>query len=210
MSGQLTTNYFEAVDITSVTKTRITETLSNKQFRRSITGQYYRLGLKTFPMKRTDFDALLGFLKKQNGRFDNFDLTPPIISVAQGTLSGNVISGSNTGATTGTSQADAGQTTFNLQNKADGSPATGTLLAGTYIKFSNHDKVYCVTDTVTFDGSSVISVNIFPNLVSALPNGTDLVYTNVPFKVILETDELVTKITNDGFHNLEFSVREDI
>ena len=43
MSGQLSTNFFQSVEVESVANTRESQTVTNKTFRRSLGGQYYVL-----------------------------------------------------------------------------------------------------------------------------------------------------------------------
>ncbi|MBQ2262714.1 MAG: hypothetical protein II336_15250 [Loktanella sp.] len=47
----------------------------------------------------------------------------------------------------------------------------GVLPAGYFIKFGNHEKIYAVKETVSFVSNNR-AISLFPNLVTAVPNGT--------------------------------------
>jgi hypothetical protein len=54
--------------------------------------------------------------------------------------------------------------------------SNGTLSSGNFIKFSNHDKVYLVTNTVTSGSSSLMK--IFPSLRKPIPGNTFIIVRN--------------------------------
>ena len=210
MSGTLSTNYFVNAEITSITKTRITETLTNKQYRRSIGGQYFRLSLQTKPLTRSEADTLFAFLASQDGRYDSFTIVPPIISSTKGTASGTVTV--NTAEVVETEAGgialskSAGSKAVGITNSSE----TGNLKTGDLIKFSNHDKVYMLTADINLDGSSVNALQFYPNLTTAVTTSHTVTYNSVPFKVVLQNDQLTSKLNTDGTYTIEFSVREDI
>jgi hypothetical protein len=79
----------------------------------------------------------------------------------------------------------AGDTTIAMDGFAgDGA---GRFLAGDFIKFSGHDKVYMITDDAT-SSSNASTVTIEPPLVSALANNETVTYDSVPFTVYLLND----------------------
>ena len=211
MSGTLSTNYFISAGIHSITKTRITETLTNKQYRRSIGGQYFKITLKTKPLTRSEADTLFAFLASQDGRYDSFTIIPPIISSTKGTASGTVtVNTAEVGETEAGSgialSKSAGSKAVGITNSSE----TGNLKTGDLIKFSNHDKVYMLTADINLDGSSVNALQFYPNLTTAVTTSHTVTYSSVPFKVVLENDQLISKLNTDGTYTIEFSVREDI
>jgi hypothetical protein len=195
MSGTLSSNYFESAEIVSNTKTRTTETLTNKMFRQQIGGQYWTIKLSSVALDRDEMGELYSFLVKQNGQYESFALVPPVIQDSGGTA---------TGTPTITQSYSAGVSSV----RANG--GSGTLKAGDYIKFSNHDKVYMLTADVNQDASSEDTFEFFPILSTAVTNTVTIQYADVPFNVILTTDQLAFKTSADGTYEIEFSVREDI
>jgi hypothetical protein len=196
MSGSLSTNYFESVEITSVTQTRISETLSNKSHKRSVGGQRWHLRLSSKNLTQAEMSALYAFLVKQNGPFDDFTIVPP--------KHGSTRSTNATSTPTVTEDYAAGVTSIRAQGGG------GSLLSGDFIKFSNHDKVYMIVEDVNQDLSSEDYFEIFPALNTAIDNTTTIQYNNVPFKVHLESDRTAFKTGTDGTYKIEFDVGEDI
>jgi hypothetical protein len=67
--------------------------------------------------------------------------------------------------------------------------------AGTFIKFSNHSKIYILTSNLT--GSNVL--NIFPSLRVSLPNGTTFTYKDdVIMNCLYDTDVVRGMVFTDG------------
>jgi hypothetical protein len=196
MSGSLSTNYFEAVEITSITQTRISETLSNKSHKRSVGGQRWMLQLSSKNLTQAEMSELYAFLVRQNGPFGHFTIVPP--------KHGSTRSTNATGAPTVTTDYAAGVTSIRAQGGG------GSLLSGDFIKFSNHDKVYMIVEDVNQDLSSEDYFEIFPALNTAIDNTTTIQYNSVPFKVHLESDRTAFKTGTDGTYKIEFSVGEDI
>jgi hypothetical protein len=123
-------------------------------------------------------------------------VVPPVVASTRGTASGTI---------TVNATVAAGQLTCNATGIA-----TGTLKKGDLIKFSNHDKVYMLTEDVNLDGSSVDTLNFYPNLVSSISNTTTITYTDVPIKVYLDTDQQKYIAQSDGTYKYEIIVNEEI
>ena len=153
---------------------------------------------------------MFAFLASQDGRYDSFTIIPPIISSTKGTASGTVTV--NTAEVVETEAGgialskSAGSKAVGITNSSE----TGNLKAGDLIKFSNHDKVYMLTADINLDGSSVNALQFYPNLTTAVTTSHTVTYNSVPFKVVLENDQLTSKLNTDGTYTIEFSVREDI
>ena len=196
MSGTLSTNYFTGAEITSNTTTRTSTTIGNKMIRRQVGGQFWTLKLTTTNLDQDEMAELYAFLVKQEGTYESFSFVPPIHGNTRGTSVSGIPLVLNTYA--------AGLTSI----RANG--GSGTLKTGDFFKFSNHDKVYMLTADVNQDASSEDTFNFFPHLATAVDNTTTIAYNNVPFKVMLTTDESTFKTQADGSYQLEFTVREDI
>jgi hypothetical protein len=195
MSGTLSTNYFEDVEISSNTNTRQSITLSNRIIRRQIGGQFWSMKLSTVPLDRDDYAELYAFLVSQEGSFDSFTFVPPVIGNTRGTAAGTPLVNATYAA---------GQTLVKGNN------GTGTLKKGDFIKFSNHDKVYMLMADVNQDSSSQDFFNIFPGLRTAVDSSTTITYNSVGFKMLLNGDVTTFKTSADNTFQLEFGVREDI
>jgi|5_EtaG_2_1085323.scaffolds.fasta_scaffold00706_15 hypothetical protein len=195
MSDTLSTNYFQSATISSETTTRITESLSGITFRKAIGAQHWLIDLTSKPLDRAEQAELFAFLVKQEGMLGHFNLVPPIY--------GSTRSTNATGTPTVTTDFAAGVNSV----KANG--GGGSLKTGDYIKFSNHNKVYLLTADVNQDLSSEDTFEFTPRLEHEVDNTTTIIYNNVPFKVMLMTDRLVTNTGADGNSVIQISVAED-
>ncbi len=196
MSGTLSTNFFESANITSVTTTRISETISNKTQRRAIGGQHWAMSLTSKNLTQAEMGSLYSFLVKQNGQFEDFLFVPP--------KHGSTRSTNASGTPTVTGDFAAGVVLIKAQG------GTGSLVQGDFIKFSNHDKVYMLVEDVNQDASSEDTFEIFPQLTTAINNSTTIQYNDVPFKVYLTNDRTAFKTGTDGTYKIEITAREDI
>lgn len=195
MSGTFPTNpTFQTVDFKIITPTLITQTLSGKTQRVAMGHSYYTFGAKYNNMTDFDMGPIIGFLAAQLGAFDDFQIVLPRISFSK---SGN----QTTGAVTTTQARTSGQNAVTVTAIAAGKQL---LLAGDFFKFANHSKVYmCTSDHVsgqplTFSGS----------LVNPVPSGTALVYSNVPFTVIVDNDVQEFQVGLGGISALQIDFRE--
>jgi hypothetical protein len=196
MSGQLSTNYFESAEITSNTQTRLSQTLSNKVIRRAIGGQFWSMKLKSSALTRDQASELSSFLNRQNGQFEDFTVIPPVIS--------NTRSTNASGTPTVTATYNPGVSSITANG------GSGSLKAGDFIKFSNHDKVYQLTADVDQDASSVDTFGIYPVLTQQIDSSTTIIYNNVSFKVFLVNDQNTFATGTDGTFRLDVNVREEI
>jgi hypothetical protein len=158
---------FKTLGIRSLQNTLMSKSVSGKRFARQIDGQRFGFTASIITAKRSDvFGELMAFIMKQRSSKETFTIVPPEISNARGTASG---------IPNGT--ASAGATSVSL-----GGTGTGTLKAGDYIKFANHDKVYMVVEDQS--DISTGSLTIEPPLRQAVSN-SDITYDSVPFTVYL-------------------------
>lgn len=195
---------FETLDFQSNTTTRVTVSVSGKTQRIKAGGQFWSFKLKSPAMTRSDMMADYAFIVQQDGQFDSFTIVPPTISSTRGTASGTITVANVTSTTPSLSLA-AGSTAVGV------SGGTGTLKKGDLFKFSNHDKVYMITEDVNLDGSTVDRLPFYPALTTALTGGGQTItYTNVPFKVYLDTDEQKFITQADNTYKYEIVVNEEI
>lgn len=195
MSGTFPTAGFSAVNWQSNTVSRITTSVSGITKRLKTGAQYWSFSLKSPALSRADFMSLYSFIVKQDGQFSSFTVVPPVISTTRGTASGTITVNANT---------SPGVLTCNV------SGGTGTLKKGDLIKFSNHDKVYMLTEDVNLDNSTVDTLTFYPSLTDAITTTTTVDYTNVPITVFLNSDQQAYTANADGTFQYEIAVREDI
>ena len=186
---------FESLGIKSTQNTIISKSQSGKKLARQIDGQRFGFTARIITGKRSDvYGELMAFIIKQRSGKENFTIIPPEIEDARGTASG-----------TPHGTASAGATSITL-----GGTGTGTLKAGDFIKFANHDKVYMVVADQS--DISTGSLTIEPPLTTAV-SSSNITYDNVPFTVHLTNDMQefgVVGADNNGnaLYQFEFDVEE--
>jgi hypothetical protein len=161
---------FKTLGIKSIQDTILSKTVSGKKLARQIDGQRWAFTASIITAKRSDvYGDLMAFIIKQRSGKENFTIIPPEIEDARGTASG-----------TPNGTASAGATSITI-----GGSATGTLKAGDFIKFANHDKVYMVVADQADISTGTLTIE--PPLVTAV-SSTNIQYDNVPFTVYLTND----------------------
>ena len=204
MSGTFPTANFTTLDFQSNNNVKMTQSLSGRTQRVKTGGQYWSFKLQSPPMTRADFFAQYSFIVQQDGQAESFTIVPPQISSTRGTATGTITvldDSTYTGAS-----IELGSTSVPVSNTSN----TGNLKKGDLIKFSNHDKVYMLTEDVDLDGSSVNELNIYPALVSEVTGSTTVTYTNVPFTVYFDSNALSFVTGADGTYRYEITVNEEI
>ena len=193
----ISTSQFTSLGIKSIQNTIISKSVSGKKLSRQIDGQRWGYTAQIITAKRSDvYGELMAFIVKQRSGKENFTIVPPEIEDARGTASG-----------TPNGTASAGATSITL-----GGSGTGTLKAGDFIKFANHDKVYMVVADQS--DISTGSLTIEPPLTTAV-SSSDITYDNVPFTVYLTNDIQefgVVGADKDGnaLYQFEFDVEESL
>ena len=186
---------FESLGIKSIQNTILSKSQSGKKLARQIDGQRFAFTARIITAKRSDvYGELMAFIIKQRSGKENFTIIPPEVEDARGTASG-----------TPHGTASAGATSITL-----GGTGTGTLKAGDFIKFANHDKIYMVV--VDQSDISTGSLTIEPPLTTAV-SSSNITYDNVPFTVHLTNDMQefgVVGADKDGnaLYQYEFDVEE--
>ena len=186
---------FESLGIKSIQNTILSKSQSGKKLARQIDGQRFGFTARIITGKRSDvYGELMAFIIKQRSGKENFTIIPPEVEDARGTASG-----------TPHGTASAGATSITL-----GGTGTGTLKAGDFIKFANHDKIYMVVADQS--DISTGSLTIEPPLTTAV-SSSNITYDNVPFTVHLTNDMQefgVVGADKDGnaLYQYEFDVEE--
>ena len=193
----ISTAKIDSLGIKSIQNTIISKSVSGKKLARQIDGQRWAFTARIITAKRSDvYGELMAFIVKQRSGKENFTIIPPEVEDARGTASG-----------TPNGTASAGATSITL-----GGSGTGTLKAGDFIKFANHDKVYMVVADQS--DISTGSLTIEPPLTTAV-SSSDIIYDNVPFTVHLNNDIQefgVVGADKDGnaLYQFEFDVEESL
>jgi len=189
MSGSYpTTPVFNAVNFSSEQKTITSTTDSGKMFSVQVDGQRFKFSASYPPMTRAEFAPVYAFVMKQRSQKETFTVIPPVISNAQGNISGIV-------STNGSHSA--GDTTIDIQN------ITGTILAGDMIKFNTHSKVYLVVEDATGDSNDEATITIEPPLREDVDTDVVMLYDNVPFTVRLTNDIQIFNTGTDSLYRFE-------
>ena len=206
MAGTFTVSAgYKTVDFQSNTNTRVTTSVSGVTQRVQTGGQSFSFKLKSPALTRAQAMADYSFFMSQLGQAESFTVVPPVISSSRGTASGT-ITVQNITSTDPLLSLAAGSKTIPVN-----SVATGTLLKGDLVKFSNHNKVYMITEDCNLDGSSINQLNISPGLTTALTGGGQTItYDNVPFTVYLDTDVVKYITQADGTFVYEVVLNEEI
>lgn len=195
MSGTfpISSAQFETLGIKSIQNTILSKSASGKKLARQIDGQRWAFTARVVTAKRSDvYGDLMAFIIKQRSGKENFTIIPPEIEDARGTASG---------VPHGT--ASAGATSITL-----GGTGTGTLKAGDFIKFANHDKVYMVVADQSDISTGTLTIE--PPLTTAVSSST-IIYDNVPFTVYLTNDiQEFGVVGNDKDGNLLYQFEIDL
>jgi len=191
MSGSYpTTPVPRSAKISSQQNTIVSVTSSGRKQARQIDGQRFTITLQYPPMSRSEFSPIKAFIMKQRSQLESFTVIPPATeSDAQGTASG-----------TPTGTASAGATSITL-----GGSGSGTLKAGDYIKFANHNKVYMVVTDQSDISTGTLTIE--PPLTTAV-SGANITFDDVPFTVSLTSDIQEYNIGTTNLYVYELDVVE--
>ena len=168
---------FETLGIKSIQTTIISKSDSGKRLARQIDGQRWGFTASIITSTRSSvYGELMAFIIKQRSGKETFTIIPPEIEDARGNETGTIlVDGVHA----------VGDTTIDLDGFAgDGA---GRFLAGDFISFNSHSKVYMIVADVTIS-SNAATVTIEPPLTTALANNGAVTYDNVPFTVYLTSD----------------------
>lgn len=190
MSGTYPTDpEFQAINVSSKHRNALSESISGRVQARAIGGQQFTFTAKYNPMTRAEMMPVFAFVMSQQGRIGTFSITPPVISDTSGTATGSMlVNGAHT----------AGDSTIAV----DG--FTGTIKAGDFIKFANHDKVYMVTADLSGAGT----MSIEPAITSDLSDNEAVTYNSVPFKMRLNNDVQEYNLASNEYFEYEIDMIE--
>ena len=195
MSGTFpNTVSFQTVNFRINTPTLKTETTSGKTRRVGMGHSFYTFGVKMPNMTRTEAGPILGFVAQQYGALESFQIVLPEISTSK-------VGDQTTSTVTTSANAAAGVDQVSVTGVTAGK---NLLRAGDYFKFANHSKVYMCAVTWTTGNPLYFS----GSLVTAVPSGTQITYTAVPFTVILDGDIQQYETGIGGITTMSLEMRE--
>lgn len=182
---------FSAVKFTSRVANLMSETDTLRVQTRSLGGQRFEFSAKYPKLTASEWATVDSFLMQQDGSKETFQIVLPVVSSQRGDATGTVLvngahsKGVRTVAVTG---------------------LTGTISAGSVIKFDSHTKVYKVVADLTGAGN----LTIRPGLMQAISNGDALTYDDVPFTVRQKGDVQEYDIEPGVFYSYEVDMVEDV
>jgi len=211
MSGTFPTGNVRAVNLEATAPNLGTTSLSGRRQTKSQGQQYFSFTIQTPPLTSTDLKPILGFISKQRGQFESFQVQLPNISTPAGSIT------SNTLAVNAPSNLDAGVKSIPVDGGT--ASASGYLKAGDMIRFLhtgadssagdvNNVKVYMVTADLDLDGSGAGTLNIEPGLIDVVRNNSTVETNGVQFTVFLERGSQEYQMGVQGLTQMEFDVRE--
>jgi hypothetical protein len=197
MSGTFPTAGFSTMDFTSNVNNRVSKSVSGKVQRLKVGAQFWSFKLKSPPLSKADFKQIFPFIVKQDGQFGTFTVVPPNISSTTGTATGTITISDDYAAGVTECRSTGG---------------SGNLKKGDLIKFSNHNKVYMLTEDINLNqtDSSEDVISFYPNLVTAITSTTTVTYNNVPFNVYFDEDQQSFTTQTDGTYRYELNCIEEI
>ena len=158
---------------------------NGRRISRKVSGHLWSGTLTYPPMTKASFVPIRGFLAKLRGQYNTFTIIPPNLANPLGTQIADT--------TVATGQA-VGAITVPISGATSGN----TFKAGDVLKFSNHDKVYMLTDDATASGGGTATLSFMPPLVTAITTSHTVKHKNVPFTMALTNSlqEMQTSVTD--------------
>lgn len=194
-----------AVNFKQNTATKKTETASGRIIRATNSTTIWSATLSFPTMTVAEFKPIQAFIARCQGSLNEFDIVLPTISTSTSSYVGSM----NCYVT---SDASAGATTLPVNSNV----ISDTLFkAGDVIRFGNHTKVYMVSTDINTDGGGNATLNITPALVNDVTSqesagGEQVIFSSVPFRMILTGDLQEFGYRNDGLVDYEIDIQETI
>lgn len=179
---------FQSINFRSNSPVTSNTSISGKRTVRSLNSQRWEFSARYDRLTKEEFGPVYAFLISQGGQLGEFSVIPTEISSARGNASGTCTIGVTTNA--GSSTVVVG--------------LTGSLLKGDLIKFSNHTKVYMVTE----DRSGSGTLTIFPSLLQQVTTSDTVIYDDVPVQVRLVNDIQEFELNSNNQYTFEVDFRE--
>lgn len=143
---------------------------------RSRGGQRWLFELMYRSLSQADFRTLFAFLVAQNGQYETFSFSPPLLKDARGA------------ATTSPTVDGASQIGRSINTTGWNVSTSGLLLKGDFISFAGHPKVYVVSADVDSDGAGDAVVAFEPALMASPADAAAITYKDVAWTCALAED----------------------
>ena len=216
MPGSLSVTKFRNVTIKSVAPSITTTSVSGVRQSKQIAGQYWQMDIDFTSLDRSEFANVMGFISKQRNGLYSFSVTIPDISEPAGDIHKVLEAGGSSAmdvtsnVATGSSAVafDTGFTSTDFTNA--GADLNVGFRAGDFVKFSNHNKVYQITDDVVWNATGGGTMNIFPNLVDAVTTSDTIVYDDVPFLMFSTADTQEYQYSIGGDNQVSITLQEAV
>jgi len=193
----------------SVTDTGVTQ-------RVSYNGHFFDFQVTYPPMRRVDYQQVIGFIQGKQGSLTAFDMPLGIYADSAGYI-GTADAGDRPGddnlyVDVADVQGDttiaysSGWTSTYFNVGTDGN----LLEIGDYITFSNHNKLYQVTAITNPDATGDGSIEISPPLTHDVPDGTTINAQDVVAKVFFNDKAMVFQGGDCGFSQIALNLKEEI
>lgn len=152
--------------------TSVTHSLASQRRSRGVHRWAFELVWPT--LRRSEIATLVAFLEQQRDEYSTFTFVLPRISSARGALGGTPLVNHGGGYA-------IGATSIALDGASNN--VSGWVLAGDFVKFAGHAKVYRVTADANSNGSGQVTAAIWPPLHAAVADNEAATLTDVPFTV---------------------------
>lgn len=167
----------------------VSDTLSLKRntFRRAT--QRWEVEARLFPLSTSAQDLMVNFITK--GFSETLQIyMPQNYGAKQAKTATGTVTIFNTVAASSSQLLISANATNNAKK----------IPKGTFIKFSNHAKIYMITTDVILSGTlNTVALNIYPALRSAVPAGTTIKYQDdVIMNCKYDTDNVIGMVYEDG------------
>ncbi|WDE11342.1 hypothetical protein [Thalassomonas haliotis] len=185
---------FNSLGLKSNTPNFYSESRSLRRHVRRIPAHRWEVTLRTVPLEDADARSLSAFLNALEGRLNSFDVILPLYSTPQGAATGVPSVSAATAA--GEKMVPAKHGAANVENQ---------VMAGDFIRFAGHSKVYQVTANADTDSAGNMSYQITPGLVKSVAADENIIVKDVPFTMALKRDVQGFKV---GIGNSRFVKHE--
>ena len=186
---------FNSLGLKSNSPNFYSESRSFRRHVRRIPAQRWEITLRTVPLEDNETRSLSAFLNALEGRLHSFDVVLPLYSTPQGAATG--VPSVRLVTAAGEKMVAAKHGAANVSNQ---------VMAGDFIRFAGHSKVYQVTANADTNGAGEMSYQITPGLVKSVAIDENIIVNDVPFTLALKRDVQSFKV---GTGNRRF-VKHDI
>jgi len=164
-------------------------------------GQFWEVDVTLKPMKRADAESWNAFFLKLKGQVGTFYLSP---DPNGRTVRGSASSSAGTPIVNGSLSANS--SSVDITGATAG--ATGYLLAGDYISINN--QLLKVLNDVNTTGSGTATIDVFPNIRTALSGSDTVTVSNAQGIFRLASNEQNINIAENNIYQQGFTAIESI